>query len=193
VIQMFLFLLLGSALFFFLYALTRRTPPVEGSAEAVFKARQALTALQAGLLPQEMLQRIFTKSDYEYVMSAHDRHLSELFLEERRKIALSWVRQIRREILNLRQFHLRAVRFYARLSPRTELRLAFEFLALLCVCRALQIALYLRGPYAAPRMVGRAAAGAARVCDISEKAMSFLNPTQIDALAQKSARNLTAL
>jgi hypothetical protein len=190
--QLLISLIIGIAVFVSLYLLGRR-PSVEGGAESLVKARLALSVLQGSLLPVESVGRLFTKSDYDYVTTEATNEVRELFVEERRRLALLWVKQIMKQIRGLKEFHLGSARFYSRLSPRTELRLAFEFLALLCVCRALQIALYVRGPYAAPRMVGRAAAGAARVCDISEKAMSFLNPTQIDALAQKSARNLTAL
>ena len=191
--QLVLFLLLGSALLFFLYALTRKTHGVEGGAQAVFRARQALTTLQAGLLPAEILERIFARGDYEYVMRVGNRSLDQLFLQERRKIALCWVVQIRTQILSLRQFHLNSARVYSRLSPRTEMRLAFDFFWLLCMCRALQWTVYLRGPYAAPRMVERAAAAAARVCAVSERAMSFLNPAQIDSLGERSTRKMTAM
>ncbi len=190
--QLLISLIIGVAVLVSLYFLGRH-PSVEGGAESLVRARTALSVLQGSLLPAESVGRLFLKADYDYVTRKSTNEVRNLFIEERRRIALLWVKQIMKQLRGLKEFHLGSARFYARLSPRTELRLAFEFFALLCVCRALQIALYLRGPYAAPRMVGRAAAGAARVCEISEKAMGFLNPTQIDALAQKSARNLTAL
>jgi hypothetical protein len=191
VIQLILFVTLGAGFLFSLYLFARRGSHVEGSAQDVFKARQALMALQSGLLPPEMVERIFAKSDYEYVMAGSDHSIRELFLAERRKIALLWVNQIRQQVLNLRQFHLGSARFYSRLSMRTETKLGFEFFTLLCICRTLQIALYLRGPYAAPRMVGRATAAAARVCDISQKSMSFVKAAQLDALGDDSVHKLS--
>jgi hypothetical protein len=191
VIQLILFLSLGAGFLVSLYLFARRGSRVEGSAQDVLKAWQALTALQSGLLPPEIAERIFSTDDYEYLIRGEACCLGELFLNERRRIALLWVAQVRQQILSLRHFHLKSARFYSALSVRTEMRLAFEFLTLLCVCRWLQIALYLGGPYAAPRMAGRAAAAAARVCEVSEKSMSFLKATPIDTLGGDSVNKLS--
>ena len=192
-IPLLVLVVVGAGFLFALYRFARGGPRLEGSGQSVLKARQALTVLQDGLLPSEMLERISAKADYDYVVATHAPGLRELFLTERRDIMLSWVNQMRRQVLNLRQFHLGSARFYAQLSLRTEAHLALEFFTLLWICRALQIALYFRGPYAAPRMVGRAVATAARVCEASEKALSFLKTAKIDTFPEDSASNLTAL
>ena len=152
-IQLILFLLVGAMLFLSLYLLVRRSSHAEGSAEELLEARQALVALQLGLLPHETVRRIFATEDLDYVTSETPECIREFFLEERKGIALSWACQVRRQLLSLRQFHLGSARFYAQLNFRTEIRLAAEFAALLLACRALQLTLFLRGPYAAPRVV----------------------------------------
>lgn len=192
-IQVVLFLLVGLGLFAFLYALIRRSRTAEGSAQQVLKARQALSVLQAGLLPAQVLERIFAKDDYDYVVSAGDAALTRMFVAERKAIALSWVREIRQRIVSLQEFHRGSARLYSRLSLRTEMRLAFDFFILWCACRALEMSLHLRGPYAAPQMVGRVARVAGSVCATSEEAMSFLSTMKIERLAADSGRNLTAL
>lgn len=191
-IQLVLFVAVGVGFLFILYIFARGRR-LEGSGKSVLKARHALIALQDGLLPSEIVERIFAKADYEYVIAANDACVRELFLGERREIALSWVKQVQQQVLSLKEFHSGSARFYSRLSLQAETRLALEFFTLLCTCRALQITLSLRGPYAAPGMVGRAVATAARVCDASEKTMSFLKTAQIDAFGEDSARDLTAL
>jgi len=191
--QLVLFLALGSGLILLLLVLAERNRRVEGGAEAVFEARQALVVLQVELLPPAILERIFQQNDLQYVVAQAPRQIQELFLQERQKIVLSWVAQLRKQILSLKEFHLGAARFYAGLSPRTELRLAADFLVLLSICRALQIAVRWRGPYAAPRMAGRAAAAAARVCDFSERSLDFLKPSQLEPFGGDSARNPTLL
>ena len=192
-IQLILFLLVAAMLFFSLYLLARRRSHAEGSAQDLLEARQALNALQNGLLPQEILGRIFAREDLDYITSETPRCIHELFLEERKRIALSWVDQVRRQLLSLRQFHSGSARFYAQLNSRTEIRLAVEFVALQSACRALQFMLYLRGPYAAPRMVGVTAAAAATVCGISEKSLAFLKPTQLTVIANSSSGDRTTL
>jgi hypothetical protein len=190
VIELILFVLVGAGLFVSLYLVGRRSPRAEGSAQELLNARQALSTLQEGLLSPEMVERIFASEDLEYV-SGSPVQVRRLFLAERRGIALSWVTQMRTQILSLKKFHLGSARFHAGLRLRTEMRLAAEFVALLCMCRALQLALYFRGPYAAPAMVGRATAAAGRVCEVSGKSLSFLKPGAFDSFSNESARNPT--
>lgn len=168
-------------------------PRVEGGAESLVRARSALDVLQGSLLPAETVDRLFARSDYEYVAGSSGDEVRKFFMEERKRVALLWVGQILQQIRGVKAFHLGAARFYSRLSLRTELRLATDFFVLLCVCRMLQLALYLRGPYAAPRMVGRVAGVAATMCATSEEAMNFMNRVKIDRLTGESARNTTAL
>jgi len=191
VIQLVFFLLVGALLFVSLFFLVRRSSRAEGSAELLFEARQSLNTLQFGLLPAQIVERIFAKDDFAYVLTGSPRPVHELFLKERKKIALCWVSQIRTHILSLKQFHLRSARFYSRVSFWAEINLALEFAALLAACRLLQIMLYIRGPYAAPYVVGAMAAGAAKVCDISEKSLAFLKQPELETLTTRPVGNPT--
>ncbi|HXQ26771.1 MAG TPA: hypothetical protein VN822_10215 [Candidatus Acidoferrales bacterium] len=186
-IQLILILAFGALCLSSLYFLARRTPRAEGGSGPLVEARQALQALRSGLLPPELIARIFARADLEYVLSEVPENVRPLFMEERKKIALSWVNQVRRQILLLRRFYLGSARSYARLSFRTEIALALDFAALLFACRALQVALYVRGPFAVPGMVETTAAVAARVCKVYEESLAFLSPAQLGALADRSA------
>lgn len=174
-IQLILFLAIGSLLLLSVgsFALRRQ---VEGGSDALLQARQALSTLQGGLLPTELVARIFDRVDLDYVESQSSRELRDLFMEERKRVALLWVSRVRKQLMNLKRFHLGASRFYARLDVRTELSLAFDFTRLLLACRMFQIFVQLRGPYAAPRMVGAMAATATRVCNVSQASLAFLTP-----------------
>jgi hypothetical protein len=189
-IQLILFLFVGALLFSSIFFVSRRNPQTEGTSKVLVEARQALSALQVGLLPPELVGRIFAREDFEYVLSQTPKHVQELFCRERKKIALAWVDQVRSQIGTLKRFHLGAARYYAKLNFRTEMELAFDFAALLLACRALQVFLYVRGPYAAPRMVQATAAAAARLCGVSERALAFLTPGRLGAFADQSAARL---
>jgi hypothetical protein len=188
VIQLILFLFIGIALLASLVFLSRRgSPRVEGDSGVLLEARKALDALQGGLLPEELVQRIFAREDFAYVASlSAPRSVRDLFVVERKKIALSWISQVRCQISNLRRFHVDAARSYAKIGLRTELALACHFATLLVACRALGLAVYVGGPYVAPRMVGATAAAAARICTISEQSLGFLNPVQLKPMASDS-------
>lgn len=189
-----LFAILTLAVFFLasIYLFARSRPQVEGSAQALLKARQDLNVLQSGLLPAAVVERIFTRAELEYV-AREAIEVQELFLAERKRIALQWTGHLLKRIQDLKQFHLGSARLYSELRVTTEIRLAFEFLTLLAICRALQVTIYLRGPYAAPGMVGRVATAAASLCVTSEEVMNFLKPNQLGTLGKERARKLSAM
>lgn len=159
---------------------------VEGGSDAMVRAKQALSSLQAGLLPAEMVARIFDRTDLLYVESQSSEDIREMFMSERKLVVLSWIRRVRQEVNDLRSFHLGSARFYAGLSLTTEISLGFDFAILLLACRALQVSVYLGGPYAAPRMVASTAAIANRVCAISERSLAFLTPAYAVPAAQQA-------
>ena len=186
-IQLILFLALGVGLLVVLYFFARRTESrAEGGAQALIEARQALNCLQTGLLPAGLVERVFAQDDLHFVSSTAGAGVQRLFLCERKRIALSWVAQVRRQLLSLKQFHSGQSRLYARLDVRTEVALALSFASLLILCRVLQATFYVRGPYAAPRMVGFAITAAAKVCTVFEHSLAFLPRTSAEALRHDS-------
>ncbi len=193
-IGLFLYVALGVGLLVFLWALARRKgAPVEGCGLQFVEARQALRTLQFGLLPENLIARIFDPEDFRYVTAASPEEIGKLFLQERSRISLMWVRRVRSEIRNLMHFHLAYSRLHAKLSLLTEIRLALDFALLLLACRALRILLYLRGPYGARAVVRVLTAAAGRVCAASEKSLAFLNPPALESFRRDSAGHGAAI
>jgi hypothetical protein len=187
VIQLILFLLLGALLLASLvFMALQRRPRAEGGAQTIVQARQALGELQSALLPPELVERVFAKEDFEFVVSETREPIHKLFLDERKRIALLWVSQVRAAIRYLRRFYLGAARSYARLNIRTEIELAIDFGVLIVACHALQLLFYWRGPYAAPRIVGAVATAATRICEISETSLAFLNPPELAVVGDRT-------
>jgi len=187
VIQLILFLSIGAALLLSL-GILMRPRRAEGGSTALVQARQALSTLQGGLLPAEMVARVFDRTDLDYVESQGSPELRKLFLNERTRVALLWISRVREQLLSLRQFHAGSARFYAQLNPLTELSLLFDFSRLLLACRMLQVFVYVGGPYAAPRVVGATAAVAAKVCNVSQESLAFLTPAYAAAGSNRAAR-----
>lgn len=187
-IQLILSLLIGSLLLLSVASFVFRRR-AEGSSVDLVEARQALNALQGGLLPAELVARIFDRTDLEYVNMQRSPEVRELFLEERKRIALVWVGRVRKQITRLKSFHLGSARFYAGLDLRTELSLALDFARLLFACRMLEVFVQLRGPYAAPRILGATAATAAKVCSVSQESLAFLTPVYAVRAVNGSARH----
>lgn len=187
-IQVAFFVLVGTGLLVLLYFFARRTDPrAEGGAQALVVARQALNSLQTGLLPLGLVERVFAQDDLHFVMSTAGVPVRELFLRERKRIALSWIGQVRRQVVSLKQFHSGQSRLYAGLDIRSEFALAMSFASLLILCRVLQAVFYLRGPYAVPGVVGTAISAAGKVCAVSERSLAFLTPQGAETLGRNSA------
>ncbi len=174
-LQLILFSAIGVLLFASLLLLARRGSGAEGGAQALVEARQALTYLQTGLLPPEIVSRFFASEDFDFVASAATPAVYSLFYRERQKIVIAWLGQVRLQAKTLRRFHLGAARFYARLGLRSELALAVDFASLLIACRALQVLVYLAGPRVAPNTIGTAAAAGLRICGAYDEALAFLS------------------
>jgi hypothetical protein len=186
-IALILYLCAAVALFALLFVLARRShAPVEGCASLFVEARGSLQTLQRGLLPRELIGRIFDRRDLEYVTRHTPPDIQNQFLTDRKRISLQWVRRVRLELLNLMHFHRAHSRFHTTISPWTELRLALDFAGLLLACRILELLFYFRGPYAAPRMVSATASAAARLCTASERSLDFLKVPNVHPFSDKS-------
>lgn len=186
-IALILYLGLGLGLFVLLYLLAGHgRAPVEGSAHQFVEARGSLQTLQRGLLPRDLINRIFDRQDLQYVTEKMPAEIRKLFLAERKRVSLSWVRRVRLEVVNLMHFHRAHSRFHVQLSLPTEIRLALDFAGLLLACRLLEALFYFRGPYAAPRMVNLTASAAIRLCVAAEKSLAFLNAANIDQFRNKA-------
>lgn len=169
-------------LFVLMFALARpQRAPVEGIAHQFVEARSSLQTLQQGLLPADLLNRIFDRRDLDYIDGQAAPEIRQLFLSQRKAISLMWVRRVRSEILSLMHFHRSHSRFHTNISLLTEMRLALDFAGLLFVCRILETIFSLRGPYAAPRLVQSVASAASRLCTASEKSLAFLNVPGVSA------------
>lgn len=178
-LQLIFFSSVGLLLFVFLLVLARRGK-AEGGARALVGARQALYTLRSELLLHDLVARIFARDDMDYVLSLRSGSVEAVFFKQRKRVALMWVERIRTQVRHLRHLHLGSARFYAQLEFKTELSLAWNFTILLLSCRALQFAILVGGPYAAPAIVGTVTRTAAHVCEISARSLAFLTGSGLD-------------
>lgn len=177
-IQLIFFVALGAGFLLALFFFWRRDrATAEGGAEALLEAQSALNMLQFNLLPPELIGRIFARDDLEYVECSTPQDVQKYFYKERRQIGLMWVNRLRDQVESLRRFYVGRSRYYARMDGRTEMSLAWNFFVLLSACHTLQLLLYVRGPLAAPWIVGATIAKAGEVCEASAKTIAYLKPT----------------
>jgi hypothetical protein len=175
VLQLLVFLTIGLVLLVIMGSLvvSALRGKAEGGGEALVDAQQALQSLQSELLAPDVTARVFARCDLDYVRSQGPK-VEAFFLRERKRIALIWVGRVREQVVFLKRLHVGSARYYAQLSVKTELALALDFAMLGIGCRALQVAFFVAGPYAAPGMAKAVTESAARVCAVSKQSLAFL-------------------
>ena len=172
---------------------------VQRSAEAVAdrrefgEAQEALTTLHLELPARALADRIFAAQDWDFVSSQAPPRIQRIFLQERRAVALSWLRETRVRIRRLMDFHVRAVRRNIALRPAVEIKLAISYVLFLLICKILLGLIWLRGPFGARRMVGYAVDAADNLSFMFGGVLASLDPARLDRVAadwkRRSARS----
>ena len=177
-IQLIIFLAVAVGLLVLLLVAMRRQPSrAEGSAGELVTAKKTLESLQLGLLPAKIVERIFGQRDLTYVASIGSNEIRGLFLSERKRLALTWIGRVRKQVRALKDFHVSRSRMFTQMSRWKEFSLALDFARLEIHCRILQLMLEWRGPYAAPNFARRTAAKAGRLCSVLDQSLAFLTPS----------------
>src|SRR5271157_199857 len=96
--------------------------------------------------PPELVARIFSREDWELILQTHSPCLRRLFLRERKRVALLWVRETSRDIRQVMRNHTEAAKQAADIRFRTELSLFLMYIELLLMCETLSLLITTVGP-----------------------------------------------
>jgi hypothetical protein len=128
-IQVLIFLGPAAVLVLLLLLLWRQSG-TEGNivkAEDSEEAQGGAAMVPPELPPPMLLERVFAAQDFEFVSTHAPREAQRVFVRERRAMALSWLRETRKQAARLMGHHLSAVRRDAGLNPATEGKIAVHF------------------------------------------------------------------
>jgi hypothetical protein len=93
---------------------------------AAMEAAGSLTPVQVP--PAELMERIFAEDDLSFVSCQGVRSIRRQFVQDRRRIAISWLGLTRREAIRILRVHLSSVRTSRSLHPVVEFRLLLHTL-----------------------------------------------------------------
>lgn len=96
--------------------------------------------------PEEFVSRIFSRADWEFVRGIKSRSIERLFSRERKRVALTWVRQTSAMIRRVMRGHAEAARQSKNLEVSVEMSILTQYLALMAVCAILSLAIQIAGP-----------------------------------------------
>jgi hypothetical protein len=156
-----LILILGARLA--LQASNARTQSRPVTIEEFANAREALDTV---IVETAAIERIFSSEDSEFISRSSTPKVQQLFLKERKALAMQWVRKTQRQVAQFMDLHLRLAGYTQEPSPRFELKLAAKYVAFIVVSYLLLLLLWLRGPFKARRVVGYTCGVAGYFCAI---------------------------
>jgi hypothetical protein len=142
----FILLAVGACLVLFMLLRIRREDLKQpaGVASNDRKLRDDPHALQ----PREFAFRIFSRQDREFIFSMRSPRLLTIYQQERRKVALHWVRQTSREVSKIMRTHRLTSRQSHNLNMATEADLLIQYLKLQILCGLLIFLIEIFGPHA---------------------------------------------
>ena len=139
---------LGTALLFLVWLAGRRR-----SEAAALAPEDASFEYLVRLPPRGLLGRCLAVEDVEYAAALGSTGVLHLLLRERRRLALGWLRQTRREAVRLFRLHIRMARHLPDLRPAAELKLLVQLGAFLVLYQLLAGTVRLYGPFRARTFV----------------------------------------
>lgn len=95
----------------------------------------------------DLVRRIFSPEDLDFVSQEGSRRLRRFFEMERRKVALHWVQSISQDAMQIMRFHRLASRRTKQLQPSLEVKLILYYLELRFVCAGLGLLIFIFDPH----------------------------------------------
>jgi len=115
------------------------------------EAEAVIRLLGVNLPRQDLVARIFSEEDYQFVAEFGPPGFLQEFLEDRKRIALLWLQEVRMNVRMLMDFYRKAARTNPDLVPSTEARILVQYLGFRLACWFLTMMIRLQGPFSAKR------------------------------------------
>jgi hypothetical protein len=130
----------------------------QGAQELEFGDMNRMGWLGSGnsLPPADLVARIFSRKDREFIELLGCPRLQRLYLAERQKISSHWVRQISLEVSQIMRRHRLSSRESPNLNVVAETRLFFQYVELRLLCEMLLFSIRLFGPDALANLASQA-------------------------------------
>jgi hypothetical protein len=151
------------------------TSSTQSSSVTLEEFASAREALDTAFVEAAAIERIFSPEDMVFISHASSPNGRRLFLEERKALAIRWLRKTQKQVAQLMDLHLRIAGNTHEPSPRFELKLAAKYLVFLLVSYLLLFLLWLRGPFKARRVVAYTSQVAGYFCTVFSLRLESVN------------------
>lgn len=160
-------------------SLNRRQHPVT-SVDYV-KAREALNLV---FVEMAAVKRIFAPDDMQFIALVSKPDVQRLFLKERKELALSWLRTIRKQVVQLMDLHLRLASYTYNPSPKLEIKLTLQYWRFMALSSTVQFLVWLCGPFKANSTIAYLIQSAGNFCTIFGFRLEGINPARLSSIRE---------
>ncbi len=120
-------------------------------------------------------KRIFEAGDMKYISRQPSLEARRVFLQERKALAISWLRHTRRQLAYLMDLHLKLASYTYHPSPRSDLSLWFEYRIFALMCDSLVAVVWIRGPFQLGTIVGHTLSAVNEFCAVFSLRLEDIN------------------
>jgi hypothetical protein len=139
------------------------------------------------LIETAAIQRIFAQDDLRFVTETCPAEVHQLFRDERRELAVLWVRRSQKQLAHLMDLHLKLASYTHRPCPQLELRVATRYWAFLVVSHFLLVLLWLRGPFETVRVIHYIAQMPGELCNVFAPRLEDVDLVRLGSMADASS------
>ena len=172
-------IILGSLILIFGLRLALQSPRTQSPSITLEEFANAREALDTTFVEAAAIERIFSTEDIEFISHSSSPRARRLFLEERKALAIRWLRKTQKQVAQLMDLHFRLAGHTHEPNPRFELKLGTKYLSFLLVSYLLLFLLWLRGPFKARRVVAYTSHVAGYFCTVFSLRLESINAVHL--------------
>ncbi|MHB8500715.1 MAG: hypothetical protein ACYDCG_12015 [Candidatus Acidiferrales bacterium] len=168
-----LILILGGRL------LVQRATKGDGQPVSIEEYTRARASLDSMFAETAAIKRVFADEDKEFVSRTGTPDVERVFLKERKRLAIQWVRMTQRQVADLMNLHLKLASYTHVPSPKSEAKLTASYFCFVLASNGLLILLGLLGPFAAVRIVTYALRMSEHFCSAFSIRLQKVDPVKL--------------
>jgi hypothetical protein len=127
---------------------------------------RAERVLDSVVMEAETMKRILSRDDARFIAEQGTCEAQKLFENERKRLALLWVRRIQKQVSELLKLHLMLARYTSKPMPKFEFDLSAKCLAFKLISTVVLAIIWVAGPFRAASVVTYTLDSAAYFCSI---------------------------
>jgi len=160
------------------YILAGSSPKTSKPAVTVDDYAKAREGLELVFFETAAIETICSVEDLNFIARAGNDDVRRLFLKERKRLALLWLRKTQKVVAQLMDLHLRLASYTYDPNPGFELELNAKYGAFVVLSNIVLLVLWVAGPFKGRRSIAYAIRTSGHFCMVFSLRLERLNPTR---------------